>query len=133
VLQRGRKSANNLALFPGATLADRIAAPNNLSATERLTFDQVVANAPRNHFTKNDAPLLAAYVQALTLTQHYAKKARTDHTFSKPHNQAAKTVAMLAMKLRLAPQSRVTVRTAGRMAAKAKQMQLSAYELMDDA
>lgn len=78
MLQRGRKSSANLTVLPTATPRHHIAAPDNLSATERRTFEQVLLNAAPNYFTKNDTPLLAAYVQALGLMQHYAKKAHDD-------------------------------------------------------
>src|SRR5262245_58646722 len=130
MLQRGRKGTTNLAVFPGPTLRDHIAAPSNLSAAERLTVEQLVVNAGSDHFTKNDAPLLAGYVQALGLMQHYAEKARNQPSYVKHHNQACKSAALLATKLRLAPSSRMSPRVAARVAE--KRGNVSAYDLMDD-
>jgi hypothetical protein len=68
-------------------------------------------------------------VQALGLMQHYAKKAHDDPRLVKPYSMAARTVVLLATKLRLAPSARMSPSVAATTAAKRER--LSAYDLME--
>ena len=116
--QRGRKGAVSrvVPLVDGAP--PRLEAPATLSETERVIFESLVASVDRRHFRPSDSPLLATYCRAINFEQEAAKQLALNPADARQlivWEKASKIFANLAVKLRLAPQSRQHPRTTGRM------------------
>jgi len=116
--QRGRRSANELGVIPLAPMRQRIQAPRNVSATERRMFNELVASVHAEHFVQSDWPLLTAYVQCTLLVRKCSKASTTGTKTAEVLGHAVRAQIMLATKLRLSPQGRISQRTAGRQSAK---------------
>ena len=117
--QRGRKSSAEPWVTPAAGVRPRLEPPPHLSANEARLFREVVANAPAGQFSASDVYLLATFAQVTALLEGAAKAAarandKTRQVKFKMLAELAKTQALLATKLRLATQSRITTCTAGR-------------------
>jgi hypothetical protein len=131
--QRGRKSAAANAVPPivDGTL-DRLQSPEHLSAREARLFNEVVTLASPNQFAPSDVCLIATFAQVTALIEDAAKAAAqaTDSDRQAKYKtlaELAKTQSVLATKLRLAPQSRISPATAARQAAGYRP---SAYDVM---
>jgi hypothetical protein len=84
--------------------------PADLSEEEKALFLQLVNACSPKHFVESDKPLLISFVQATVLARASAGKAMLIGTWEK----AVKMQAMLATRLRLAPQARLDPKTVGR-------------------
>ena len=82
----------------------------------RRLFRELVASAHPDHFATTDTHLIATYVQAVLLIRRFATETKTDKQAVPLWATATKTQNMLARALRLTPRSRISPRTAGRMA-----------------
>ena len=69
--QRGRKSADLLALPAVEVPRPQLEPPRSLTKAERLLFTELAANAP--HLKPSDAPLLVSYVQATIASRRSAR------------------------------------------------------------
>jgi hypothetical protein len=107
MLQRGRKSLANVTTLRVDGLPSRLEPPSYLNAPERRLFAELVAATNAKHFTSSDAPLLVSYVQATLLARRAIKKAGRDMRALATWEKASRMQAMIATKLRLAPQSRI--------------------------
>jgi phage terminase small subunit len=114
MLQRGRKSAENLAVVAlpdRSRLRPRPEAPPEVGEC----FREVVASMPGGHFQPSDAPLLEAFAQSIVLSrQAYKALASKGQVVGGRMNQwvnvlekCNRTMASLSMRLRLAPQARM--------------------------
>jgi hypothetical protein len=132
--QRGRKSADAKAVPPnGDGGRIRIDPPNHLSVKEQKIFHQVVMSAPAAQFSASDVFLLTTFAQVTAALQDAAKTAsnaddETRQQKLKMLTELAKTQCSISTKLRLAPQSRTSHITTGRMHAQHKP---SAYDLLN--
>jgi hypothetical protein len=119
--KRGRPSAASLSVVPLPTSRRHgLQPPAHLTKREKLIFLQVVAENEVSHFAPSDALLLASLAQATEMVRCLAKgltKTRDRYAIAS-WERAVKAQAMLCMKLRLTPQSRLGTRTAARMAAR---------------
>jgi hypothetical protein len=106
--QRGRKSADQLALRVIDAPRPSLEPPPSLTKPERLLFSELAANAP--HLTLSDAPLLASYVQATLMSRRSARDPARIDTWEK----STRLQAALATKLRLSPQSRTDPKSVAR-------------------
>jgi hypothetical protein len=123
MLQRGRKSSALSVI--SIESVPRLRPPAGLTKAEDAVFRQTVAACAADHFTASDAPLLVAYCQAVLLVRSTFKDIEVQfHTWQ----QAARTLAMLATKLRLCPHSRSDPKTITR---RSPGVNVSAYETMD--
>src|SRR5215469_2767354 len=109
MLQRGRKSAANLALPPVGGKPLPLKPPACLRNRERKLFRELVAACDPRHFAESDLPLLASYVQATIL----ARDAICDRDVA-VWEKAVRVQATLATRLRLAPQARLDPKTLAR-------------------
>jgi hypothetical protein len=108
--QRGRKSADSLAVLSVNGKQPRLSAPPSLDDNERALFDELVAACYPSHFRESDIPLLISFVQATLIAQGTAH----DPSKAALWERAVRMQATLATRLRLAPQSRVDPKTLGR-------------------
>lgn len=128
MLQRGRKSAAALSVVTDFERVERLKPPVGLSEGEQALFRQVIAECAADHFTASDAPLLVAYVQSVLLSRWAFKELGEDRENYRVWQQAARTMATLATKLRLCPHSRTDPKTIAR---RAGGIGISAYDTMD--
>jgi len=132
MMKRGRQSAADLSvvrLHPASPR--RLEPPHDLTPAEAALFRATVAASAPGHLVETDVPLLVSYVQA-TLTSRRAAKAiaiSADRETVNVWDRATRLQAALAVKLRLAPQSRLDAKVTGRRAAK---HHVSAYDTMGD-
>jgi hypothetical protein len=110
--QRGRRSAaERLAEISAVDVRHiPLQPPETLNDAERTIFLALVNAVDPKHFAPSDLPLVTAYVQAVAITQATAH----DPERFREWTQAAKLMAVLATRLRLAPQSRHDSRAAAR-------------------
>src|SRR5262249_25279802 len=88
--------------------------PPNLGQRERQAFIELVSGCDPRHFRPADLPLICRYVEAAVLAEQAAGEmaaggAVIDGKVSPwfaVHQSACKTVSVLALRLRLGPQSR---------------------------
>ena len=106
--QRGRQSAEVLALVPVNGERPRLAAPATLTKEERALFAERAAAA--GHLMPTDAPMLASYAQAILLARQLAR----DGTRAREWAAVVRVQTMLARALRLTAKSRIDPITAGR-------------------
>jgi hypothetical protein len=107
----------------------RLTPPSYLTKPERSLFVELVSSCDPRHFIVSDLPLLTSFVQA---TLEARKGPRGDIEY---WEKAVRIQAMLATRLRLAPQARTNPRTVARRAAAAS-APVSYYDKMrmeDDA
>jgi hypothetical protein len=107
--QRGRRSAANLAVLRVDGRPPPLEPPRDLTGDERLLFDEIVSASDTRGLVKTDLPLLVSFVQVTTIARNAARGGKID-VFEK----CVRMQAMLATRLRLSPQARITARTAGR-------------------
>ncbi len=95
----------------------RLRPPESLPDAARRSFTNVVASHPASHFKAGDAELLCRYAEAAAAAEEAAfqmaqpggmvdEDGKVTAWFS-IHQQATKTLNMLALRLRIGPQSRV--------------------------
>jgi hypothetical protein len=125
-LQRGRPSqyAN---IIPLRSTFDPIDPPSGATKIERRLFAEIVASALPNQFVQSDCYLLLSYVQAVLKVRRLGKTKRTADWAL-----ACKVQAMLSIKLRLAPNSRLTGKSLGRKVGKSKPSALDGLDLSDE-
>ena len=110
MLQRGRKSADNLAALNATGKSPRLAAPASLTSDERKLFGELNGACDASHFRASDLPLLISYIQATLIAQASARDPDQIARWEK----AVKLQAVLATRLRLSPQSRADPKTVAR-------------------
>ena len=118
--QRGRISAaaasiQNVVALDVTGGSRRLTAPASLNKPEKALFNELVGSCDPRHFVKSDLPLLVSFVQATLLTRQSASKLSTEN----PKNaavweRAVRVQALLATRLRLAPQARADPKTIAR-------------------
>ena len=108
--QRGKKSAAKLAAPVVDGSLPRLDPPAFLNKAERGLFVDLVNSCDARHFVKSDLPLLASFVQATLKVRDAARDPDKLTTWEK----SARIQAMLATRLRLAPQSRLDPKTVHR-------------------
>jgi hypothetical protein len=116
--QRGRKSASAEAvarLGVNGIAPPRLEPPAHLDADERKTFKAIVENAHLDHFTANDATLLAAFVRASSVAAKASAALPQDASQIAVWATAVRAMATLSGKLRMCPSARILPRSAGRM------------------
>jgi len=113
MLQRGRRSANVVA--PGAIdTPPRLTAPSTLTEAEKTLFNELVGSCHPEHFVESDLPLLVAFVQSTLLVRLTVPTlGKTNPETVAIWEKAVRVMAMLATRLRLAPQSRLDSKTVG--------------------
>jgi phage terminase small subunit len=114
MLQRGRvsRASREDLKFPVVDVdLARLAPPSWLSRDEKKVFAEIVGACRPKHFTPADESLLVSYVQATCLARALIKTARKDRAALSAWEKATRTQAVLATKLRLAPQSRFDRKT----------------------
>lgn len=125
---RGRTSAADLAVVAGSgakALPRRPDAPAELSDAEVRTWREIVASLAVDWFTTGDLPVLAEYCRAVSLANRAAEACEDApltvtgaqggeivNPVFRVQDMAAKRVASLAVKLRLAQSSRYGARAA---------------------
>jgi hypothetical protein len=119
--QRGRQTGNQSSVVPLFPMEQRIQPPSYVSAKEARLFNEVVTSVAPRHFVPMDADLIVAYVHAVQFERKFAAAKKTDPDAFGCWVLATKTQSMLARALRLTPRSRITPRTAGRMAGAQRQ------------
>jgi hypothetical protein len=110
MLQRGRKSAANLASPSIIAKSPRLTAPSSLTTEERRLFSELIGACDSNHFRRSDLPLLVSYVQATLNAQTTAH----DPKMASQWERSVRMQCTLATRLRLSPQSRIDPKTLGR-------------------
>jgi phage terminase small subunit len=131
-----RQSAAALALaFPGNISGEpeRIRPPSELEGPAREVFVRLVAAAKPGHFQAIDAPLLATFCRAAAMERTSSAAISEAPSAAPPpllkvHEQAVRTLYLLAQRLRLSPQSRQP--NISRGSATKPAAPLSAYERM---
>jgi hypothetical protein len=109
--QRGRRSAAALVtLPPDSTPQNRLEPPADLLDVERELFTRLINTCHPTHFVESDTPLLVSFVQATLLARETANKPPKVAVWEK----AVKVQAMLATRLRLAPQARMDPKSLAR-------------------
>jgi hypothetical protein len=111
----------------------RLTPPESLSDRARERFIDLVASVPSNHFKTSDLSLLCRWAETSVLAERCAFEMEQPHGIvsadGKPtpwpglHGNASKVQALLALRLRLGPQSR-----AGKSPKKEAGAPLSYYE-----
>jgi phage terminase small subunit len=112
-MKRGRASAAQLSVVPIAAGRKPISPPDDLDASTRKLFVELVSSLPHDHFHKSDIPLLVTYCNATVISQKCYKGLLKDRQFFNEWERACRTQATLATRLRLAPQSRNDPKTVG--------------------
>lgn len=121
--KRGRQSAGDLSVVRLSSA--RMPAPDWLNESESIEWRGIVDSLPADYFRPADGPLLAAYCVAAALHKDARAEITRDGTSveddrgRRQMNPAvtvlqyqAGTMAQLSVKLRLAPSSRYTEKTA---------------------
>jgi hypothetical protein len=83
-----------------------------LNAAERALFKELIANTHPRAFVASDMWLIVSYVQATLMARQTARDPEQNAVWER----SVKLQAILATKLRLAPQSRLDRKTVGRHA-----------------
>jgi hypothetical protein len=119
--QRGRKSAEALAVPSVNGKGPRLEPPASLSEAERSVFVGLVTACDPDHFRASDLPLLVRYTESIVLADQAALELRKGAVVkgkSSPwlavQREAIKAMVALSMRLRLSPQSRIDPKTLGR-------------------
>jgi hypothetical protein len=96
--------------------AHRLAPPESLSDRAREHFIDLVASVPSSHFKSSDLPLLCRWAEMSALAERCAFQMEQQHGIVSPdgrvtpwpgiHANCTKVLALLALRLRLGPQSR---------------------------
>jgi hypothetical protein len=107
-----RKSPQELALVPNIDeRRRRIETPRGMSPAESRLFSKIVSDCHPLHFHQGDALLLRSFVQACLLAELAFENAMESPEAIKDWQACTKTVASLALRLRLAPSARTDPRT----------------------
>lgn len=114
--QRGRKSAADFVAPHVDGKPTRLEPPTGLSDDERSLFTELVAECAPEHFVASDRPLLTSYVQATLMSRRAATGMINDPDQITTFEKAVKLQAVLATRLRLAPQARTDPKTVTRHA-----------------
>lgn len=126
--QRGRQSANQLAVIPLVPAHNRVQPPDDATDVEAGLFAKVVASVPPGHFVQADDELILSYVQATLAARRYQKALSDDPKSVRNFSHSCRTQGQLAARLRLAPVTRTTAKAVGR---KQNAARPSFYETMD--
>jgi hypothetical protein len=87
-----------------------------LTTAERTLFAELIGACDARHFVRSDLPLLISYIQATLLARRLAVKlSKNDPSVVASWERADRVQAMLATRLRLAPQARTDPKTIARM------------------
>jgi hypothetical protein len=108
--QRGRRSAEALAINNVDGTPSRLATPIGLNVKERALFEQLVKTTDPRHFRATDTSMLVAFVQAVLLSRQLGR----DPSKTREWERATRTMASLATRLRLTPASRTRPETIAR-------------------
>ena len=106
-----RRSAASLEIVPFEPHMARIKTPPGLDGVERELFERIVKQTSPMHFTESDAPLLAAYCQAINLVDLTYQDALASPDRLPAWERAVKVMSALSVKLRLNPHSRIDPKT----------------------
>jgi phage terminase small subunit len=130
----GRPSFTTTDVHPWHLGNQRLRPPEHLGEIERKAFVDLIARTPQAQFVEADVPLLTRWCELELQAQTAAAELRT-HGMLTPagerspwlaiHAAAVKGQAMLALRLRLGPQSRAS------KAPKSLPAKMSYYERMD--
>jgi hypothetical protein len=119
--QRGRKSAEALAVPSVNGKGPRLEPPASLSEAERSVFIGLVTACDPDHFRASDLPLLVRYTESIVLGDQAALELRKGAVVkgkTSPwlaiQREAIKAMVALSIRLRLSPQSRIDPKTLGR-------------------
>jgi phage terminase small subunit len=120
--QRGRKSADELAVLSINGKGPRLEPPSFLPKAERSVFLDLVNSADLDHFRASDLPLLCRYAEAVVLAEQAAKHLRRGVVSQEGkvsawivvQEKAVRAMVALSMRLRLSPQSRIDAKTLAR-------------------
>jgi phage terminase small subunit len=132
-MPRGRKPFEVTDVVPYGGDSRRLQPPAGLGEAAKRVFLDVVVTTPRTQFQSSDTPLLCRYAEACVMAEEAAAKLAAEGAVTadgrvspwfRIHQQACKTMAGLAMRLRLGPQSR------SRMAPKSRAGPVSYYDRM---
>jgi phage terminase small subunit len=114
LMQRGRKSAESLAIAPVMNGSSR-PLPEGLSEAELAVFRSIKAAVPVDHFQASDEPLLIEYCTAVVQARRAAAMLRRDGDVTdkgRPsgwvtvQEKAQRSMISLSLRLRLSPQAR---------------------------
>lgn len=108
--RRGKVSLSALMTPNVSGKQSRVIAPASLLPSERQLFAEIVEACDPSHFRNSDIPLLTSFVQATLMALGNANKPSKLSDWK----EAVKIQAMLATRLRLAPQSRLDPKTVHR-------------------
>ncbi len=117
-----RKSLAALSAMAVDGCPPRLDPPSSLPKPERRIFETVVNACDSRHFRASDLPLLVRYVEACALGDEAAQHLRIEGAVvngkASPwiivQEKAVRAMVALALRLRLAPQSRVDPKTLAR-------------------
>jgi phage terminase small subunit len=116
--QSGRQSAadheRSLMCPRHDSVTNYVRPPPDLDATEHRIFVDLVAAVPGNHFRAGDLPLLVQYCRAVAMAERAVAELRAGgpvvdgkvNPWTIVHTRAARTMVLLATRLRLSPSSR---------------------------
>jgi hypothetical protein len=108
--QRGKKStAKLLTLNINNNERPHLTAPTGLNAKESALFLRIIDASSAEHFRQNEVELLVSYVQATLMVRDAARKHKIDEW-----EKAVRIQLALAMRLRLAPSTRLDPKTVNR-------------------
>src|SRR5262245_10259813 len=113
MMQRGRKSAAALSVVAIETVP-RLRPPPGLAKAEEDLFRLIVGQCAADHFVPSDGPMVVAYCQAVLLSRSAFRQFTETGMGFQTWQQAARTMATMATKLRLCPHSRSDPKTVGR-------------------
>jgi hypothetical protein len=109
--QRGKMSAAKLLTLEISNndRPRRLITPTGLNAKEHSMFLRIVDASDPKHFRENETELLVSYVQATLMARDAVRKHKIDIW-----EKAVRVQLSLAMRLRLAPSSRLDPKTLSR-------------------
>jgi hypothetical protein len=114
--QRGRKSAADFVPPHVDGKPTRLEPPASLSDAERELFVELIDACDPRHFVKSDLPLVTSYIQATLMSRRAAAGMVDDPGLIGAFEKGVKLQAVLATRLRLAPQARTDPKTITRHA-----------------
>jgi hypothetical protein len=92
----------------------RLEPPSHLGKDEQALFAEIVTSCAPDHFVPSDLPLLISYVQSTLLSRRAIQNAFEDGDSLTIWEKSTRMQAMLATRLRLAPQARTDPKTIAR-------------------
>jgi hypothetical protein len=110
----GRSPYPSYDTVPYGLPTGRFDPPAGLSEPERRAFSDLMAGCRAGHFEASDLPLMVAWCQTVVLMQDAAAALRTEaaagggkvSSWFTVHRDCVKTLATLAVRLRIGPQGR---------------------------